>query len=235
MVKAIFQSARNMHAKIKNIEIVANNLANISTTGFKRQLPFSELVNRFDDNKYKQVTDFTQGGFNTTGNPLDLAIQGKGFFTVENEKGVELTRNGKFSISNDGYIVNQEGAKLMGEGGPINLGDVKMDKASEVKISASGDVTVDGKLKARIRVSSVDDQLKMERAPFAAFTTEQGTTKNADTQSYSIMQGYLEDSNINPILEMQSMITLSKDFEASQKLINNYDQQLSRMNEIGRV
>ena len=130
MIKGIYTAARGLNSRMKNLEIVANNLANLNTTGFKREIPFSEVINQYGKVEIKKATDFQQGNLTATANPLDLAISGDGFFVVQTDNGPQLTRNGKFSISDDGYLESQDGCKLLGTKGPINLGAFMLDKSN---------------------------------------------------------------------------------------------------------
>lgn len=235
MIKGIHQSARNMTIKMRNMEIVSQNLANISTTGYKRELPFSELVNRFDDNRVKQVTDFSQGSAVQTGNPLDAAIDGNGFFVVESENGLELTRNGSFRIADDGTLVTVSGAALVGEAGNINLNEIMVEKPTDFNLKENGEIYLGNEYIGKLKIARLLDQNSLMRSESGHFYKPGGNYEYAQEGEYSIQQGYLEDSNVNPILEMQHMITLNKDYEASQRLIREYDSTMSRSNEVGRV
>ena len=98
MVKGIYLAARGMQARMKNLEVVANNLANLNTTGFKEEMPFSMIMNQYGKVALQQNTNFEQGNLMQTSNPLDMGISGNGYFVVQTENGTELTRNGNFLV-----------------------------------------------------------------------------------------------------------------------------------------
>ncbi|MCK9210183.1 MAG: flagellar hook-basal body complex protein, partial [Ignavibacteriaceae bacterium] len=99
MIDGIYNVARSLNSKVKSIDVLANNLANINSTGFKKQIPFQEYLDKNGKIEVKQSTDYGQGEVILSANPLDLAISGEGYFLVKTENGTELTRNGKFHIS----------------------------------------------------------------------------------------------------------------------------------------
>jgi flagellar basal body rod protein FlgG len=237
MLKSIHLMARSMHAKMKNMEIVANNLANINSKGYKRQLPFSELVNRFQDNRYKQVSDFSQGALYATGNPLDVSISGKGFFVVQSEdKGLEMTRDGRFEIDQDGWLVTKTGDRVMGETGPVNLIGARMGGES-VRITAQGDVLVgEDQVVARLEIGFVENQERLYRGEKMNFFLQHAEDYDTpEEHEYKISQGFLEESNVDPISEMTDMIKLNKDYEAAQKVIGTFDATYGAATRIGKV
>ena len=128
MIKGIYTAARALDSRMRNLDIVANNLANVNTTGFKRELPFSEIIDQAGNAQIRQASDFRPGELAQTANPLDLALSGDGFFVVQSENGLQMTRDGKFSISNEGYLVNKQGYKVMGKSGAININMLQIDK-----------------------------------------------------------------------------------------------------------
>lgn len=235
MIKGIHQSARNMEAKMKNLEIIANNLANVNTTGYKREIAFSEVMNRFRDQRYKQITDFTEGAMEKTGNQFDLALSGSGFFVVETERGMELTRHGSFTIDEEGYLMTKDGKKVMGESGVIHLENIKLDQTSEVTIKTNGEIFIGDEYRGRLMIRDIPDQRLLYRADNQRFFMDDREYLVKDESEFVIHQGFLEDSNVNPIMEMQEMIKLNRDYEASQKLIGHIDTAYGKVNQIGNV
>lgn len=235
MIKGMHQTARSLYAHIKNMEIVSQNLANINTTGYKRELPFSELVNRFKDDRYKQVSDFTNGAMIETGNRFDVALSKKGFFLVDSENGPALTRNGNFTVDREGFLVDRKGNYVLGYNGKVYVKDFLKDETADITIHTNGEIKIDGELRDQLIIADIDDQEKLLRSSSGHFYTESREYKYLAEDEYIISQGFLEESNVNSILEMQEMITLSKDYEAAQKMIRNYDDVLGRTNEIGKV
>lgn len=236
MIKGMYFISQNLGYKDKNMQIVANNLANINTTGFKRELPFVEIMSRIADAPVKQLTDLAQGNLMQTSNTLDLAISGQGYFTVQNDRGgLEYTRNGRFRISDDGFLVNEEGQKVMGKNGEINLSDYTFDQQRNVTITKNGEIRIGENVVDELSIARLDDPSKMLRQNGLNFQDSEGVAPEAESGTYQIQQGYLEESNTNPILEMQSMIELGKDFETAQKMMNYLDESLGRATEIGKV
>ncbi|MCX6151052.1 MAG: flagellar hook-basal body protein [Ignavibacteriales bacterium] len=235
MIKSIYSAAQNMRFKMKDIEVIANNLANINTTGYKRELPFAEVLSRAENKNTKQLTDFSEGVAITTGNPLDLSIKGIGFFVLQTDGGDILTRSGKFMISEDGYLSDEKGNKVLGQKGAINLSDILLDQSTTVKISADGEVRIGEKIIDKLLVAKIDDQKNLIRTQDQGFAYEDGDFETADESGYNIFQGYIEESNVNPIQEMQSMIEINRDFESTQKMIVAFDNFLGKVNESGKV
>lgn len=235
MIKGIFYVSRNLESKFKNIEIVSNNLANINTTGYKRELPFSELVARYKNSNMKQLTDFNQGSLLQTSNQLDLAITGDAFFQVQGEHGVEYTKNGRFRISEEGFLINEQGYKVMGQKGEINLSEFSSEQLQNLGVTKKGEVKIGDIVLDELQISKLDDPSLINRKDGLNFTGPENTFTDADPEEYEIQQGFLEESNTNPILEMNSMIDINKDYETGQKMMNFLDASLEKANEIGRI
>lgn len=234
-MKGIYDAAKAMISRQKNVEITANNLANINTTGFKRSIPFSEIIAREDGMKEVQITDFTEGEFTETGNTLDLAVTERRFFMVETEKGMELTNNGKFKISDDGFLVNQEGYYVVTQRGRVNVLDSVIDGNNNLKINKNGEIQIGGEVVDQLLIAKVDDQARLLRSSEQKFFLPEGGYSVASEDSYQVYQGYLEESNVNPIVEMQSLISINKDYEAAQKMVTSLDNIMGKAREIGRV
>ncbi len=235
MIKGLYNSAIAMNTRMKNLEIVSNNLANINTTGYKREIPFSEYLSREDGTQVKQVTDFSEGNLVETGNSFDLAITGDGFFVVDTGNGLELTKNGKFSISEEGFIIDSRGYKVQSSNGGINIYESVVDKNKPILITKEGEVKQGDLVIDKLLITKVTNQEGMDRRDSQNFKFDDMDYSPAIDTEYEIHQGYLEESNTNPILELESMIRINKDYEASQKMISSLDTILSQSKEIGRV
>jgi len=235
MVKGIYYAARSLNNGFRRMSNIANNLANINTIGYKREIPFAELMISKGNSKMAQFTDFRQGGLTKTSSPFDFAISGSGFFVVETANSTELTRNGSFTVSDDGFVVNSQGDKLMGIKGPINLNDYLFNENKELKVLRNGEIYVGKQLVDNLLIMQSDDPLSLRRDSNMNFLSLTGDFVPVDENSYQVMQGYLEDSNVNPIVEMEEMIKTSTDYQSSYKMINFLDKSLEKANEIGRV
>lgn len=236
MIKGIYSSGNNLHYKVKNMDIVANNLANLNSTGFKRELPFSEIIERFKNENIKQLTDFKQGTLLSTGNQLDMALSGNAYFTLEKpDGGEEYTRRGQFKVSNEGFLVNDQGYKVVGKSGPINLSGTQLDEDTNITVSKSGEMKIGDKILDELKIVKLDDSQPLVRKEGLNFALDTGMYVEAEEDTYELQQGFIEESNVNPVLEMQDMISINKEFETTQKVINALDQSLEKAIEAGKV
>ncbi len=235
MIKGLFNASISMQDKIHNIQVIANNLANINTNGYKREIPFSEYMKRSGNENIKQITDFSEGEFLETGNTFDLAISGKAFFSVRTNRGIELTKNGQFKVDGEGFLVTKDGDRVLGERGEINLDEALIDSKGKIQITTEGKIKYDDQVIDTIRMVNVEDPKVLLRSENEKYFDPNENYIRAESSEYQIHQGFVETSNTNPILEMQAMIQLQKDYEASQKMIASLDQMLGYNKEIGRV
>jgi len=240
MLNGIYTAAANMIPKVIQQDLVANNLANVNTTGFKkdrlyfRQMfdagLYSPLADEVNPGLMDTVTIFEPGPLVATKNPLDVAIVDDAFFSIQTDQGVLYTRNGSFSLSDDGYLVTSTGERVLGEGGPVVL-----DGSQEVQITASGEIWQNNKLVDRLALVRVADPTMLEKVRDTLFLAkpEAGVSAAADAR---VQQGFLEGSNVRPIEEMVKMITILREFEADQRAIQYQDETLRRaVNDLGRV
>jgi len=217
------------------MDVVANNVANINTTGFKRHdIKFESLVNRptpaerivfgVDRGTYR---DTSPGPLYNTGNPLDIAIQGPGYFQIETRNGVRYTRGGSFQLNAAGEIVTGNGEKLLGDGDqPITV----PDDAQDLTIGADGIITVKsgtgisvtqvGKLKT---VTFADDQ-DLQNAGNGLYATTQRPLP--DTKSVYV-QGVLEQSNVQAVNEITKMIEIMRTYQQVIRMLDNEHQRQS--------
>jgi len=235
MVNGIFNIARSLNSRVKNIDVIANNLSNINSTGFKKQAPFQEYLNNSGEIQVKQTTDYGQGEITLSANPLDLAISGEGYFLVKTENGTELTRNGKFHISENGFLVNGNGDKVLGSKGEISFGDLASSDNPSINISKTGDIKIGETDIDSLVIVRLENPQEAIRTSDSNFAVADDNYSVAATQNYEVVQGYLEESNVNPVLEMQTMIQTNKDYESAYKIMRYLDQTLEKSNQIGRV
>lgn len=237
MVKGLYQSANSLYFKQKNLEIVAGNLANVNTKGYKRESPFAELMSRFDNDPIRQnnYTDFSPGAISKTDNPLDFAIDGNAYFVIETDKGLELTKNGKFKIDQEGFIVTDDGHKLVGQNGYVNLGQDWQKNIQDFVIDTNGEIRINKNIVGKLMIATIDDTKTVERREGLNFAIRDNNIKLAEDNKFKVLQGHLEDSNVNPIVEMQQLIEIDKSFQAVQKVINTLDDSLDKANQAGRL
>ncbi len=236
MDRGLYEVARGMQIRMKNMDMVANNLANVNTTGYKREIPFAEYLSRMESQPRKQLSDLSEGSLVKTDDPMNLAVTGNAYFMVQTEKGIELTRNGNFKITNDGDFVTNDGYKVMTYSGSLNLFEEIMnrDEIHNMKIADNGEIYVNGKVIDRLMIARIDNQQFFERDGAGRFFRQDQSYVLANEDEYKIHQGYLEDSNVNALSEMQQMIKINRDFESAQKAVQSIDKMLGQAKEIGK-
>jgi flagellar basal-body rod protein FlgF len=235
MIKGIFLAGRSMDSKFKNLEIVGNNLANVNSTGYKKAVPFTEVISKLNKVEVKQATNYNQGEMVATSNPLDLSITGDAFFAVQGNKGMEFTRNGKFTVSSEGYLVNDKGQQVLGTNGPINLNSLTFEKDQTINISKAGEIKVGNTFVDKLLMVKLDPSEKFTRDDGTNFSLPNGRIAFADESEYQVNQGYLEESNVNPVEEMTNMIKIHNEYDSASKMVTFLDQSLAEANEIGKV
>ncbi|HET7322040.1 MAG TPA: flagellar hook-basal body complex protein [Longimicrobiaceae bacterium] len=207
---------------------VANNLANADTNGFKAERTFAQLVGDALT-VAGSATDLKAGSLKGTGNPLDLAIGGKGFFVVQTPQGERLTRAGSFQLDATGKLVDDHGNAVLGEKGPIVV-----DKGTLV-VDPSGAIKVDGKEVGRLRVESVPEGAQLTHAGATMFLPPAGTTSVPPSER-GLKQGFLEESNVSTVGSMVDMIDIQRAYTSVQRTVTTLDDVRKTIsNELGRV
>lgn len=233
MIKGIYQSARSLQAANKNMEKISGNLANINTVGYKREGLFSEILKSEGKSQIRSSVDTSQGQIYETLNPLDLALVGEGMFTIQTPNGYEFTRKGNFKIADDGFLVNEQGNKVMGKGGEINLIEYMNGEENDIKITPNGELSINETHVADLLIVKIDDYEK--RKAGLNFNSTQDIQDLAQESEFEIRQGYLEESNVNPMIELENMINISKEYETAYKMVNYLDSSLEKTNDLGRI
>jgi flagellar basal-body rod protein FlgG len=233
MIKGIYQSARSLQAANKNMEKISGNLANLNTVGFKREGLFSEILKSEGKSEIRSSVDTSQGQIYETLNPLDLALVGEGMFTIQTPRGFEFTRKGNFKIADDGFLVNEQGNKVMGKGGEINLIEYMNGEENDIKITPNGELSINETHVADLLIVKIDDYEK--RKAGLNFNSTQDIQDLAQESEFEVRQGYLEESNVNPMIELENMINISKEYEAAYKMVNYLDSSLEKTNDLGRI
>jgi len=235
---AMSGAKQNMHAQAIN----TNNLANVSTTGFRADLVDAESRQLYGPGYASRVnsiidtssTDFTNGTIATTGRNLDVAVNGKGWFVVQTDDGTEaLTRNGNFKISADGLLVTNQEQVVLGESGPISI-----PPSQKVEINGNGTISIVPVGEPATAVVVLDRLKLVNPENFEIIKSKDGLIRSKNGEvfpsdaSISIVSGALENSNVNAIEAMVSMIELQRQFEMQVKLMNQAeknDEQTAQM------
>jgi flagellar basal-body rod protein FlgF len=212
----------------RELEVVSHNLANASTLGFKRELlnnwqlnpPQTPLVGEPEAAQYVDVRsrDFNQGSIHETGKDTDLALQGAGFFKIQTPQGNRYTRNGNFRLSPDLQLVTEEGYQVMGKNGPITLDS--LDK--EYTFDAEGGVHLDKNLGDQILV--VDFPNPQDLRPWGHNLLVAGpqTGEEQEAPTTRILQGNIEESNVDMVSESVSLIDIQRRYEAYLKVLDTF-------------
>ncbi|NQV83379.1 MAG: flagellar basal-body rod protein FlgF [Rhodospirillales bacterium] len=220
----------------RQMDIVANNIANMNTHGFKNEkVMFVEhLVKSQGGDKIRPaklsyvrdiatMTDMSPGQMEKTGNPFDLAITNEGFFVIQTKDGERYTRNGRFQLDDGGQIVTQTGDPLVSSGGaPFFLSP----EDTEVTISRDGTVATNNGELGKIRLVTFENPQSLERFANGLFASKVAPT---DVENPEISQGTLEGSNIKPILEMAKLIEVSRKYDSVRKFITREDERMRNM------
>ncbi len=228
------------------LEMLANNVANINTVGYKGE----KSVFRVDPQPaadtsastaggiqplspyappFAAVVDFTEGAIRQTGNPLDVAIDGSGFFAVRTPDGIQYTRQGNFTLDAEGVLTTMDGYPVLGEGGPITI------EEGVVEIDPEGGVYADGDEVGRLQITDFENPEILRKAGDGRFALTDPTVEGVRPRDTSLSQGYLEGSNVHPIQSMTEMIETSRAFQAYQKVIQSEDDATDKsINMIGK-
>jgi len=250
LIRGIYTATSALGLQEIKQNIWTNNLANIDTPGFKKELLLVEAAEEKRLYRFSEVggsgylgempfgvqpqnetaTDFTQGRLESSGNPLDLAIEGDGFFVVDTPQGEAYTRAGNFTLSNEGVLITLGGYPVLGEGGEIAL-----PEGGQIVVDQTGRVSMAGMEVDRIRVVDFDDRSRLQRIGENLFVSDQNTLPE-ESQNFRIRQGYLEKSNLDMIEGMVTMIEAFREYEMNQRLLQTQDEALDRaVNEIARL
>ncbi len=233
MVKGIHTSGGAMRAALVAQEILANNLANAGTTGFRQTktafrlspamgpptdgaaptAPMPEVVTRMDQ---------APGAFQVTEAPLDFAIRGDGFFAVQTDDGERYTRGGHFRLAEDGTLVTSQGHPVLADGGPVV---VPLD--AQLEVGADGSLIASGQSLGRLQVITFEEGTGGLRYVGSGLLAADGEPVPAEDAQ--VLQGVLESPNVSPVQAMVDMIALMRHFEMNQRAIRTQDETLGRL------
>lgn len=220
----------------REMEITANNIANMNTPGYKAQgVMFLEYLNRAkgEEGPLRQVQDYgvyrdlAAGTLRQTFNKLDVAIEGDGYFAVQTPEGVRYTRDGGFALNAAREVVTKAGFQVLGDGGPITI----QADATDITITPQGDVTTDKGPVGRIRVVAFANP-QMLRAQGNNLYDANGAVEQP-VDDARVQQGMLESSNVNPVVEMNKMIQVLRAYQATQRmLMDDHQRQLGAIQKL---
>ena len=257
MMRSLWTAASGMKSQQTSLDTISNNLANINTTGYKKErtefqsLLYQTIQEKTTDHegnpkpigaqvglgvKVSAVsTEFEQGELTASTGDFDFAIQGNGFFAIKvvdknGDSSIKYTRNGQFTITIEGYVVDVDGNRLQGANGDVQ---VPVD-ATDVAIKLNGAVYANGEQVDTITLTDFEDYNYLDLYGDNMYNAVDGATTKSSTAT--ILQGFTEQSNVNVVDEMVSMITITRAYEAGQKMIKTQDSLLEQaVSSVGKV
>lgn len=232
-------------AAMQRMDLITSNLANVNTNGYKKdRMSFESLLNGANNPTppagtmtdgqvlvdYTIQTDFSPGIVKQTGNPLDISIDGDGFFVVNTPDGKGYTRQGNFQLDANGRLVTTDGHELQGDGGPITI------KGGKVEINTKGEVFDDGEQVGTIVIVDFPKPYQLQKVGSTLFVPAGQDVVEQPVANPMINQGSIEGSNVQPLLEMVTLIETTRLYEQCVKTIQSFDQMANKaVNELGKV
>jgi flagellar basal-body rod protein FlgF len=221
------------------MDVIANNVANSNTTGFKAERvlfenflvePNQETAINFVYDK-AMYRDTTQGAMAKTGNDLDVAINGDGYFAVNTDKGTRYTRSGSFMLNEQGEIVTANGERIAGEGGQVL---VIPREANEVRIASDGTVSTNVGQVGRLEVLRFQNEQSLQEVGNGLYTSRETPTPAGS--SATLAQGMIERSNISPVQEMTRMMEITRAYQQTQRMMDQEHERIrNAIQKLGRV
>jgi flagellar basal-body rod protein FlgF len=247
MNSGIYGALSGSAAMMNRLDVLAHNLANVETAGYKRdQIRFEAVLATADRGVFDEISngvsestelvkedytiDFSPGPMKLTRNTFDLALDGEGFFVVNTPDGQAYTRQGNFRIDANGMLVTADGYAVLGGGAPIVI------QGGKASFDSQGNISVEGLETGVIDVVDFPKPYDLRKIGSALFMPNDPNATPLPAQETSVRQGQLEGSNVNVLEEMVMMIETTRSSETCQKMIQNYDQMVGKaVNELGKV
>ncbi len=266
MVKGLYTAYTGMIEEMRRMDVMTNNLANADTTGFKKEGTVNQSFDAQLALKIKDTSemtqhrrlgdvnlgvkvgetyrDYSQGSFYVTDNPYDVALDGEGFFAIEfrsknGETSIKYTRDGAFTVDRNGYLMTKDGDYVLNANGAANAAGgqanyVRVDPNREITIDSDGTIYQNNTAVARIGIVDFADYNYLEKYGENLYDMVPGGQRQASNAR--IEQGCLEMSNVNIVSEMVNMITITRAYEANQKIVTTIDETLDKaVNSVGQV
>jgi flagellar basal-body rod protein FlgF len=266
--KGIYTALSGAIAQSQRLDTIANNIANVNTPGFKKDKQvFQEYLTAnekppsviqvprvpasiesfydmqggdksFVDSK-GTFTDYTQGSVKPTGNKMDLAIEGRGFFEVATPQGIRLSRAGNFTLDGDGKLVTKDGFPVLrssGEGADPSARVIRLSGQAEMTINDKGEVFEGTENLGKLSIIDVTNPDHLQKVGNSLYGFKPNTNPEVINASSGVRQGFLELSNVNIVQEMTDMISANRVFESTQKAISAYDSMSDKLvNVVGKT
>lgn len=229
MDNAIYATLTRQGGLMNEMRAIANNIANANTTGFRREgVIFAEHLAPTGPRIWDglsmatargRVVDLGQGGLTQTNGTFDLGINGPGFFAIQTPQGTQLTRAGAFLLSPEGEVINADGNLLLDAG----LAPIAVPPGAKVAIGRDGTVSADGQPVGQVGLFAPPPPETMKHQGGTGFAVDDIPEPDETSQ---IMQGFLEDSNVDPVTEMTRMIEVQRAYELGQSFLNREDERI---------
>jgi flagellar basal-body rod protein FlgG len=256
LIKGLYTAGAGMMLQMAKQDAVANNLANVNTSGYKKQIAvaraFPEMlmsrlgeVEKNSRGDYEPVpveiigglgtgaaidkiySDLSLGNIKKTDSYTDLALNSNGYFAVQTEQGERYTRNGQFKINNEGILTTNQGYPV------LDSGDQPIAIEGEFMVDEGGNITVDGEIIAQLKVVSFENPQYLVREGDNLLASEQ---PGNNLPQPGLLQGYIEDSNVNAVKEMVELITVTRAYESLQKIVQAEDETIqAAIDQVGSV
>jgi flagellar basal-body rod protein FlgF len=236
MDSGYYAACAGLSARVKSLDLVANNLANLNTTGYRGQAAtFRSLLagaGRIDANPLNRAVndfgvlsgtrlDLGPGNLETTGNPLDLGLEGSGFFEVQAQGGRVYTRNGSFQVSAKGQLVTAQGDLVLGAQGPVTVPN------GLLSISGDGTLSVDGAVAGKLRLVDFSPDAGLVATGNSYYQAPSDAV--AQSSEASVRQGMLESSNVNAVSATVGLIAIQRNAEMMQRALDTFYSDFNRI------
>lgn len=240
----LYTAFLGMRSRQRTLDVQSNNIANASTTGYKAERLLYSAVEARAENRSEQsqqnlvagvltssTADFAQGALKETGRPLDVALDGDAFISIQTPSGIRYTRAGNLTLDANGQLVTHNGHLVVGDQGPITV------PQGDVSIGEDGSIASNGQIFDKIKLARFNNPAQALQKEGDSLFMATGAEKPQEAFNTRVIQGALETSNINPISEMVAMMQNSREFESLQKnvsmLMNDLGRKIST--EIGKI
>jgi flagellar basal-body rod protein FlgG len=231
------------------LEVLSNNMANANTVGFKEDRVFrlpetpASVWNNLSSDSTKDLSinnisslptgtfiNFEQGQLKETGNALDIALDGEGFFSVQTSQGLQYTRKGNFVLNTDGTLVTQEGYPVQGKGG----GQIQIS-GQQVLVDPSGAIIVDDVEVGSLNIVEFANKKGLLKIGDSLYRQQNSNDLGTPASKTMVQQGFIEGSNVDPIKMMTEMINVIRGYESYQKVLQSLNEIDVKTNEVGRL
>lgn len=244
MLKGIYRTLTGKAVTERRMEMVANNIANSLTPGYKASRPVFKMIDDLIGSKGETTVkqpdstssytlssyiNFAEAAMVESGNNLDVGIEGDGFFVVTLNGKNMYTRNGQFTLNNEKKLVTMDGNIVMGEGGEITI------DGSDIKIESDGTIYVDKKYANKIRIVTFEDKTKLKNYGRSLFVNEDVQAVEKTPEKYLLKQGFYEASNVDVIKEMIEMMSTLRAYESYTKVDQFFSEMMSKLINLGRM